>query len=261
MKVVQIASGSKGNATYIESGNNKIIIDIGISKKRILESLSNDDLTIIGLDGILITHEHTDHTAGLVPLYNATHAKIYTTKGTYKGLSNQIKAKIPKEAFTFIKNDEMFFIGEINIEAIPIFHDANDPVGFVVKNNTAKLVYVTDTGYIKQSYFEQLSNANMYIWESNHDPEILMESDRPYDTKLRILSDIGHMSNQDSAYVLANIIGPNTKNIVFAHISEECNLNQIIKLTSSRVFNDLGVDTSYINFYYASQVPLEEFDL
>ena len=147
------------------------------------------------------------------------------------------------------------------IQSVELSHDALDPIGFVFSNGSSRLVYVTDTGYVKQSLYETLRNANMYIWESNHDPEILMQSDRPYETKKRILSDDGHLSNQDSAYILANLIGPNTKTIVYAHISEECNLNQIIKLTSSRVFNDLGIDTSDIEFYYASQISLKEIEI
>lgn len=261
MRIIQIASGSKGNATYVETDNSAILIDAGISKKRIMDALDKYNIDIYKIDAILLTHEHTDHTSGLVPIINATNAKIYTTLGTYNGLSKNIISRIDASSFKFITNDEVFQIGNFHIEAIQIFHDANDPIGFIINENDKKLVYVTDTGYIEQSFFEKIANADIYIWESNHDPEILMESNRPYDTKLRILSDIGHMSNQDSAYVLANVIGPRTKNIVFAHISEECNLTQIIKLTSSRVFNDLGIDTSDINFSYASQLPLEAFNI
>ncbi len=261
MKVVQIASGSKGNATFIEADGNKIMIDVGISKKRIQECLINNALSLDNLKAIFLTHEHTDHTSGLVALFNQTKALIYTTKGTYLGLSSKIREKIGQEYFRFIERNSIIQIGTFEIESVEIYHDANDPLGFIIKNNGKKIVYVTDTGYIKQSFYDKLSNAEMYIWESNHDPEILMQSDRPYNTKIRILSDCGHLSNQDSAYILANIIGPNTKKIIFAHISEECNLVQIIKLTSKRVFNDLGIDTKDIDFYYASQIPLEVFEI
>lgn len=261
MKVLQIASGSKGNTTYVEADNTALLIDAGISKKRVVEALNKSNLCLDKVSAILLTHEHTDHTAGLVALYNETKALIYTTKGTYLGLSSKIREKIPESSFRLIERNQIIQIGSFEVESVETFHDANDPIGFVLKAANKKVVYVTDTGYIKQSYYDVLSNADMYIWESNHDPEILMQSDRPYDTKIRILSDCGHLSNQDSAYSLANIIGPNTKSVIFAHISEECNLTQIVKLTSMRVFNDLGIDTSAISFYFASQIPLEVLEV
>lgn len=259
--MLQIASGSKGNATFIQTEYAKVIIDAGISKKRIVECLEKNKFSLDDIDAIFLTHEHTDHTGGLVPLYNATGAMIYTTRGTYEGLATRIKERIPKSSFRFVENDEDLLIGDLDVQCIQTFHDALDPIGFVFESSGKKLVYITDTGYVHHSFFEKLSNAHMYIWESNHDPEILMNSDRPYDTIMRILSDHGHMSNQDSAYALANLIGVNTKNVVFAHISEECNLVQIVRLTSSRVFKDLGIDTSEISFHYASQIPLEVFEI
>lgn len=261
MKVLQIASGSKGNATYIETEYAKVIIDCGISKIRIVNELSKIGVSLADIDAILLTHEHIDHTSGLIPLLNATKSLVYATLGTYKGLSQKIKEKVLESRFRFVSNEEIFQIGDLEIETIQTFHDAIDPIGFVIKAYDKKLVYITDTGYVHQNYFEKISNADIYIWESNHDPVILMNSDRPYETKMRILSDHGHMSNIDSAHALANVVGPLTKMVIYAHISEECNLVQIVKLTSKRVFSDLGVDSSEIEFKYASQIPLEVIDL
>ncbi len=261
MKILQIASGSKGNCTFIWTEKTKLILDCGISKKRIVECLTNNNMSLDNIDGILITHEHTDHISGLAVLANALNTTIYMTKGTYNGMSSRIKERLDINKINFIERDSVFNINDITINALQIFHDAVDPVGYLFKENNHRLVYITDTGYVHNSLFEKISDADAYIFESNHDPEILMESDRPYETKLRILSDHGHLSNQDSSYVLANIIGPNTKRIVFAHISEECNLVQIVKITSSRVFNDLGVSTKNIVFSYASQTPLEVFEI
>ncbi len=261
MKILQIASGSKGNCTFICTPNTKLILDCGISKKRIVECLQRNNMSLDNINGILITHEHIDHVGGLAVLANAIDTTIYMTKGTYNGLSMRIKEKLDVNKICFINHDSVFKINEIEIETLQIFHDAIDPVGYLFKENNKKLVYITDTGYVHSALYNKISNADAYIFESNHDPEILMESDRPYETKLRILSDHGHLSNQDSSYVLANIIGPDTKRIVFAHISEECNLVQIVKLTSSRVFNDLGISTKNIVFSYASQIPLEAFEI
>lgn len=261
MKVLQIASGSKGNCTFITTNTAKILLDCGISKKRVEEALSNNEFDLLNLDGILITHEHTDHTSCLGIIANATNAPIYMTKGTYNGLSSRIRDRLDINNIHFINHDSCFEIKDIKIEALQIFHDAIDPVGYTFSQNDRKLVYITDTGYVHHALFDKISDANCYIFESNHDPQILMESDRPYETKMRILSDHGHLSNQDSAYTLTNIIGPDTNHIIYAHISEECNLVQIVKLTSIRVFKDVGVSTDGIKFEYASQTPLEVFEV
>lgn len=261
MKVLQIASGSKGNCTYIEHNNTKILLDCGISKKRVLEALENENIKLEYLTAILITHEHIDHTSCLGIIQNAYKCPIYMTRGTYDGLSLKIKDRLALDCIKFINNDDSFKINDIELDVLQLFHDALDPVGYAFKCDDKKLVYVTDTGYVHFSLYEKISNANCYIFESNHDPELLMESDRPYETKMRILSDHGHLSNQDSAYILTNLVGVNTKRIIYAHISEECNLVQIVKITSKRVFKDIGINTDEITFEYASQVPLKVFEL
>ena len=261
MKIIQIASGSKGNATLIETDYAKILIDCGISKKRIIEALNKYNTNLEDLDAILLTHEHVDHVSGLVPVYNATNCSIFTTLGTYTGLSSKYKEKIPKSKFRFISNDEYFEIGDVLVETVETFHDALGSIGFVFKIYDKKIVYITDTGHIPEAHYEKLKDADMYIFESNHDPEAVMLSDRPYETKMRIISDYGHMSNMDCAIVLANLITERTKDVVFAHISEECNLVQLVKLTSTRIFKELNVDVTNIKFHYASQAPLEVFEL
>lgn len=262
MKILQIASGSKGNSTYIESGNTKILIDCGISKKRIHESLSEYNHNIEDLDAILITHEHTDHTSGIIPLFNATNAKFYMTEGTYSNLNQKTRDAIRYvDRLEFINNQQIFKIGDLIIETIQIFHDAIDPVGFIIRDNKTKLVYITDTGYIHKAYVPRLMDANIYIMESNHDPEILMNSNRPYETKMRILSDHGHLSNEDSAYIMSELLGPNTKYVLLAHISEECNLEEIALDTYKKVFNKTNKSLQNAKLICCSQKPLKEIEL
>jgi len=261
MKIVQIASGSKGNSTYIESGDTRIIIDCGISKKRIVDVLSQYNYNLDSIDAILITHEHTDHVSGLLPLYRATNAIIYMTLGTFNGLNQNVKDSLDMSRVKFIKHDSRFIVKDIDVETIQTFHDAIDSVGFILKDNLNKLVYITDTGYIHESFLDKLSNADMYILESNHDPAVLMESNRPYQTKLRILSDHGHLSNEDSAYIASKLIGEKTRYILLAHISEECNVPELAIKTYENVFESQGVSLGDIKLICLSQIPLKEIKL
>ncbi|MCR5787428.1 MAG: MBL fold metallo-hydrolase [Acholeplasmatales bacterium] len=261
MKLLQIASGSKGNATFIESNNTRILIDCGISKKRISDALDNENHLIEDLDAILITHEHTDHVSGLVPVIRATSAKIYLTRPTYDGLPLKTREVLDSSRVVFISNNLTFSIKDIIIETVQIFHDARDPIGFVLRAEGKKIVYITDTGYVHEAFLEKLKNADLYVFESNHDPEILMNSDRTYATKMRILGDHGHLSNEDSAYLMTKLIGENTKYILLAHLSEECNLPSLAVATYQNVF--AGERMTFLNakLKCCSQEPLKEINL
>ncbi len=254
MKILQIASGSKGNSTFIELQNNKILIDCGITKKRIEAALSLNGYNLSDIDSILLTHEHIDHVSSLQAMINSTKAIIYLTRGTYEGLRNYLKGALDLDRVHFIKEYEEFYLNNTKIIPIETFHDALEPVGFKIEDNDSSLVYITDTGYVHNESFKYLSDADAYIFEANHDPDLLLQSSRPYRLKMRIIGDSGHLSNEDSAYLIANLVGPKTKYVMWAHISEECNLNEIIAHTANKVFKTVGTDVSYINFIYLSQI-------
>lgn len=238
MKILQIASGSSGNATYIENKENKILIDCGVSKKVICEGLSKYNHSLEDIDALLITHEHIDHVKGLVPFYNASQANIYLTKGTFDGLNQTTREKIEGNRINIIKADNVFNVGSFKITVIRTSHDAREPIGFLMESDNEKLVYITDTGYVHEDYLEILKNANAYIFESNHDPLMLMTSQRDYHTKIRIASECGHLSNENSAYIMTKLIGVNTKYIMLAHMSRECNTNELALSTYKSVFSD-----------------------
>lgn len=238
MKVVVIASGSKGNSTYIEEDGFSILIDAGISYKRINEAINSYGVP----NAIFITHEHNDHISSLRIVANKYNIPVYISKKTYDALpmcQKDINAH-------FIKTNDVIFIGNLKILAIPIFHDAKDPLGFVVSTKNKKLVYITDTGYVHSSIFQEIKNADAYILESNHDPDVLMNSERTFELKRRILGDRGHLCNEDSAYLLCEVLGDKTKVIVHAHISLECNFNELIINTMKQIFMENGLN--YENF-------------
>ncbi len=219
MKVCVLSSGSKGNTTYIETNQAKILIDAGNSSKYILEKLTSLNVNPSDLDAILITHIHVDHVKGLPVLLKRINPCVYMTEKMYPYLD-------------YIENyhlidTETFDIKDIHVEVIHTSHDTEDSLGYIINNEDKSLVYITDTGYINRKYFDLLSNRNLYIMESNHDVEMLNNGKYPFELRQRILSDKGHLSNYDSAKYLAKFIGDKTKYILLAHLSEENNTEEL----------------------------------
>lgn len=209
MKYTVFCSGSKGNSTLIETQQVKILLDCGHTKRYLTQALFDAGLTAGQIDAVIITHEHIDHVSQL---------KLFKDKPIFAPhvLSGR-EDTIVLEPFEWIT------LGDLKIYALPLSHDAQETFGYVIKHQEETLVYITDTGYIRETDFESLSNADYYIFESNHDVELLMATSRPYPVKKRILSVNGHLSNQDSAQYLSSLIGLNTKSILLAHLSSEAN--------------------------------------
>lgn len=219
MKFCVLSSGSKGNTTYIETKNTKILIDIGNSLKYIKGKLEELEVKLQDLDAILITHTHIDHIKGLKNYQKQYNTPIYITEKMLSEIEYI-------ENYQLIKNTN-FQIKDINIEVIKTSHDTYDSLGYIVSNDDQSIVYITDTGYINQKYFETLKNKDVYIMESNHDIEMLNNSSYPFALRQRILSDKGHLSNYDSAKYLSKFIGNKTKYILLAHLSEENNTKEL----------------------------------
>ena len=215
MKVIVLSSGSKGNTTYIESNDTKILIDAGNSCKYISDKLCQLNVNPCELDGILITHTHSDHINGLRVFCKRFDVKVYCTKKMYKDINYVTNVE-------FIESDKIR-IKDLDIDVIKTSHDASDSNGYIINCCDKSLVYITDTGYINQKYHDKLRNRNVYIMESNHDIEMLNNGPYPYELRKRIYGDKGHLSNIDSSKYLSDFIGNNTKYVMLAHLSEENN--------------------------------------
>ncbi|MFK5883608.1 MAG: MBL fold metallo-hydrolase [Candidatus Izemoplasma sp.] len=253
MKVSVLASGSKGNCTYLETEKAKILIDAGISNLQINSRLKILELSADKLDGVLVTHEHTDHVSGLPVFLKRNGASCYLTKETYNSMYYKVKENISYDQLSFIVPGETFYIKDIEILPFSISHDASDAVGYILKTEGKKIVYVTDIGYLPQKDYEMLSNADLYIFESNYDVTKLFTSNRPFYLKQRIDSVKGHLSNNDAAYNLVKLIGDKTKQIILAHASRECNDKFVAVETFKEVFGEYDLKVEDYNLMVASQ--------
>lgn len=232
MEVIILASGSKGNATLIKSGESLILVDIGISYLSFNRKLKELNIKAKDISNLLITHEHSDHIKGLKTfLTRNPNINVIITKGTFNSLSNDISSKINN--ILIINQQETFQIADIKVKSYPLSHDAKEPVGYIIDSNNKRVVLATDTGYIDQRIHEYLIDADLYILEANYCPVLLMESKRPFYLKKRIMSEKGHLSNQDACW-LVNELSKNKESVIWAvaHISEDCNsidaINQAI---------------------------------
>lgn len=239
MYFINIASGSKGNATLVVENSTVILIDLGITLLRLNEGLGEIGKELKDINAVLYTHEHSDHINGLKAL---SPKKMYALKGTIPGnLSNVIELYKP------------FVIGDIKITAIRTSHDAKNPCGYVLESAKEKLVYITDTGYFVDESLPYITNPDYLFLECNHDIEMLMKSNRPMILKQRILSEHGHLCNEDSAFACLEIIGDRTKEIILSHISEECNTPECAMEAYKKVFKYKGIDINKYRVVVANQ--------
>jgi len=223
MRFRVLSSGSSGNMTYIETKNTKIILDAGIGTNNFFAKYGIDLKTI---DGVVITHEHTDHTMSIKALLNRTQAPLYINKASYD-LLLQKNPTIRAREIQYLEANCQYLIGDIKVFTLLLNHDAANCFGFIFANNGEYLAYVTDTGVLAEPYLELLKKADSIIIEANHDTEMLLESERSWYLKQRILSCDGHLSNQVCGTILNEVIKAHkVKTIVLAHLSDECNTEE-----------------------------------
>lgn len=237
MRICVLASGSKGNSTLIQTEHSNTLIDVGMSNLYIEKKLISLGIDPDKIDNIFITHPHIDHVAGLKVFIKKHNPTVYLTKKMYDELSQTIAFN----NYVILEGD--LYINDLNVKYFKTSHDAVDSVGYIFTNNDKEFVYVTDTGYINSKYFDLLTNKDMYVFESNHDVNLLMNNPNyPYQTKQRILSDKGHLSNKDSSFYLSKFVGNKTKYIVLAHLSEQNNNKDLaLNTLQEKIGTDIDV--------------------
>lgn len=240
MKVTVLASGSKGNCTYIETSESKILIDLGTSSLYVEKALKELNVDPHTIDAIILTHTHVDHVSGLRVFIKKYHTPIYLTKVMLKELQNSIV--VPK----YYDIESEIKIKDVHIVPIKTSHDTEDAQGYVIDSDSHSLAYITDTGYLNVKNHSLLKNKEMYIIESNHDVNMLMEGRYPFHIKQRILGDRGHLSNEQCTYYLSKFIGEDTKHIILIHLSQDNNTAELAFTTLKNMLDDHGIDMDKI---------------
>lgn len=228
MKICCIASGSSGNCIYIGSDATHILIDAGVSCKRIKEGLASIGVSLETIDGIFITHEHSDHVAGLGVISKNYHIPIYCTQGTMNGILCSKAKNLPDEAlFHIIKAEERYNLKDLLIHPMWISHDAADPLAYRVYYGSKKVAVITDLGYYNDYTVAALTGMNALVLEANHDVNMLQVGPYPYHLKRRILGDRGHLSNENAGKLLSRIVHKKLQAVILGHLSKENNLPEL----------------------------------
>ncbi|WP_088104580.1 MBL fold metallo-hydrolase [Halalkalibacter urbisdiaboli] len=235
-----LASGSTGNAIYVETDKQKLLIDAGLSGKKMDELFQKVNRNPKELDGILVSHEHSDHIKGVGIFARKHKLPIYANEKTWQAMESQLGTIATEQKFTFAMGEVKTF-GDLDVESFGVSHDAVEPMFYVFHHAGKKLVLATDMGYVSERIKGTIKGADMYIFESNHDLNMLRMGRYPWNVKRRILSDVGHVSNEDAALALSEVIDDNTSRIYLAHLSLDNNMKDLARLTVEQVLKEQGM--------------------
>ena len=240
MKLCSIASGSSGNCIYVADNNTHLLVDVGISKKKIVEGLSSIEVDPRSISGILITHEHLDHIKGLGIMARAFNIPIYGTYNTLKAVHEcKSTGEIDQSLYRIIEADKEYEINTIKVKPFATSHDAADPVCYTFHSNDKKIAVATDLGQYDDYIIANLKNYDVILLEANYDKNMLQVGPYPYYLKQRILSDKGHLSNVHTGQLLRCIVSDKLKYIYLGHLSKENNYPELAYETVKVELSDL----------------------
>jgi phosphoribosyl 1,2-cyclic phosphodiesterase len=235
-----LASGSTGNASIIDTQDAKLMVDAGLSAKRLEQLMDARDWKPKQLDGILVTHEHSDHIKGLSVLARKYELPVYANGKTWQAMGKTAE-EIPDHQKEIIETGGMLQFGSLRVDSFPISHDAAEPVGYCFTFGGQKLSFATDLGYVSDKVRERIVDSDVLILESNHDIEMLRIGRYPWNVKRRILSDVGHLSNEAAGEALCDVIlGGRVRRVYLAHLSRDHNVMDLAKLTVHNIVEERG---------------------
>lgn len=227
MRLVSLASGSSGNSTYIGSDKTHILVDAGISNKKIEARLNELGIGGSDISGVFLTHEHSDHISGLEVFVRKNEIPVYASAGTLKYLRENGKYSKITDYFYIINSKNSIKIGDLNVIAFDIDHDANEPFGYRIECGDKRVAVATDMGRYTKNIVESLSNLDALLVEANHDIRMLETGPYPYALKRRILSEKGHLSNENSGRLICEILHDSLKKIFLGHLSDKNNFPEL----------------------------------
>ncbi|TFJ91981.1 MBL fold metallo-hydrolase [Lentibacillus salicampi] len=235
-----LASGSTGNAFYIESDKQRLLVDAGLSGKQMDRLFGEITVNPKGLDGILVTHEHSDHIKGLGIIARKYNLPIYANEKTWQAMEDAIGTISLDQKFHF-GMEEIKTFGDIEVESFGVSHDAAEPMFFTFRNDEKKVALVTDLGYVSERIKRTVEDADAYIFEANHDVSMLRMGRYPWNVKRRILGDSGHVSNEDSGLALSDLITNRTSRIYLAHLSQDNNMKDLARMSVDHILKERGI--------------------
>lgn len=228
MRMMTIASGSSGNCIYVGNDNTHILIDAGVSRKRIVDGLKTAGLSISDITAILVTHEHSDHIKGLGVLSRKDEIPIYSTKGTIAGIkATDTLGQLDEGLFNCVNADSDIRINDLTVHTFNISHDANEPVAFTISDGKKKVGIATDLGFYDDYIVNNLTGSDAMLIEANHDVNLLQVGSYPYYLKQRILGNKGHLSNENSGRLIDRLLHDNVKQVFLGHLSKENNYDKL----------------------------------
>ncbi len=235
-----LASGSTGNAIYVATEEHSLLIDAGLSGKKMQELFNGIGRKIENLSGILVTHEHSDHIKGLGVLARKYKLPIYANEKTWKAMDGLVGLIPTEQKFNF-ELEQVKTFGGLDVQSFGVSHDAAEPMFYSFHDGDKKVVVITDTGYVSDRVKGIISDADAYVFESNHDVQMLQMGHYPWSIKRRILSDVGHVSNEDAALAMADVMGDKTKRIYLAHLSKDNNMKDLARMSVQQTLATRGV--------------------
>ena len=219
-------SGSSGNSLFVESENTKLLVDAGVSSKKIEEALANLEIDPTSIDGILITHEHSDHVQGLGTFAKKFNLPVFVNEKTLDAMPRQ-KEKISEKNIKLFNINEKFEIGDLKVKPFSIPHDAANPCGFNIFKDDKKISIATDIGHMTNGILKNLEDSIFIMLESNYDPEVLKYSKYPYQLKTRIAGPDGHLSNELAGKTISYLLNSGLKQAVLGHLSKQSNFPEL----------------------------------
>lgn len=238
MRMAVLGSGSGGNATLVQCGSTTVLVDAGLSAKQLVLRMEALGVSPEQLDAILLTHEHSDHARGVDVLLRKRSIAVYSNALTREALSYKMKSEIPWRVF---RSGQDFDLGELNVHAFKIPHDAAEPVGFVLNGRGTRLGMVSDVGHVTRLMRESLKGSHAIYVEANYDENLLeMDTRRPWATKQRIASRHGHLSNNQTAALLGEVACEKLSVVMLSHLSSDCNCPDLAARTVSESLSGRG---------------------